>query len=296
MDACRNSSMNIVDRYNGLKNIVSVYGEDSSQFSIEIKEILKLVMDEYKLYDDLKYPKNEIIQETTRLEKYGNISGDNLLMYRLRVLQKLNATSAMLDEEYFNMIELLPNNNIVPNDIKLGLPDVMCSCLEIESLKKIDKLIHDVSQIECLDRMFIADVKNEHFDTKIHYFTTRFTSEILALYYDFDCGKIPNFNYKMFMMAINNRYGLVSERINYNCDEALKQMALCAFEILSSLDNVCDNASTYYQYVLYFGFIETYVSYMSDNKRKELSGEIQKFTIKDDLIRKRMKKILSNKR
>lgn len=297
MDECRNLSVSIVDRYNRLYNIATTFGEDSSEFKNEIREILKLVKDEHILYERLKYPKKEIIQEYDREEKYGDeIDDDDLLAYQSRVLTKLSGTSLALGEHYFKFSDFFGYGNVLPNDIKLGIDDVMCSSLELETLKRIDEMMRNISKIEYLDKTYIDNIKREHFDSKIHYFTVRNTSELIGLYYDFDYNKVPYFNYEMFKIVIFNEYGLISKKIIYYLDDGLKNMALTALNILAYFDDICVNAVTYYQYILFSEFFETYVSYMSKEKRKELSEEVKKITINDNLVRSRIKKSLLNKR
>ena len=297
MDECRNLSVSIVDRYNGLYNIATTFGEDSSQFKNEIREILKLVKDERILYERLKNPKNEIIQEYDKEEKYDDeIDDDDLLAYQSRVLTKLSGTSLSLGEHYFKFSDFFGYGNVLPSDIKLGIDDVMCSSLEIETLKRIDEMMQNISSIKYLDASFINDIKREHFDTKIHYFSVRNASEFIGLYYEFDYKKVPIFTYEMVKKAIFNEYGLVSKRINYYLDEGLKNMALSALKILAYFDDICVNAVTYYQYILFSEFFETYVSYMSNEKRKELSEEVKRFKINDNLVKVRIKKSLLGKR
>lgn len=297
MDECRNLSVSIVDRYNGLYNIATTFGEDSSEFKNEIREILKLVKYEHVLYDGIKNPKNEIIKEYDREEKYGDeIDDDDLLAYQSRVLTKLSGTSLSLGEHCLKFSDFFGYGNILPSDIELGIDDVMCSSLEIETLKRIDEMIHNISKIEYLDKTYIDDIKREHFDSKIHYFTVRNTSELIGLYNDFNYIKVPYFNYEMFKKVIFNEYGLISKKIIYYLDDGLKNMALTALNILAYFDDICVNAVTYYQYILFSEFFETYVSYMSKEKRKELFEEVKKITINDNLVRRRIKKSFLNKR
>ena len=298
MSECRSISKMILDEYRELKTIITSYGEDSVQFKEKIKGILRLVIDEYRMYQGIKYPQYQMVQEGAKFQDSSATNDFDFLSYQARVMLKLDEVCSISGNICFSFDEVFPHLNSIFSDIKLPMNDVMCSCLEMEALKKIDKIVNDVSNMSILDDMFVSAVLNEHMDTLIHYFSMRLTSEILALSYDYDFSKIPEFNYTMYINAIKRKYGYQKLPLDMSklLDDGLKEMVLHTLKLLTSIEDVSATPEEYYEYILYTGFIEVYISYMSYEKKKELSDELKNIAIKDTLVRKKMKNLLSRKK
>lgn len=284
INECYDISSKVLDEYKKLRMIVSSDGTDSEQFKICIKNLKELVRNEYVSYSLLDF-KNEIYEEITKLMLIDN---NDLTPLQNRLSAKLIGIPISITNDILNdkhslcLANLLPSTEI-PSYMEFNLEDILSYYFQSEVFLGVEKVLNNlrIADNTGTSKEFIDELLKIHEDYKFNLLSSKCSSEIISLYFNFDIDKYPKIDYSLLQKKLSDKYDYKDDYSKKYFERKFVEMAKISIDYLSQIDNIRKDAETYYQYLLHFSIFECYISHLSIKDLDELDDYIYDIKMND---------------
>lgn len=283
INECYDISSKVLVEYDKFRRIISKYGIDSEQFKACIKNLKELVKNEYVMYSLLS-SKEEVYDEIAKLI---SIDEKDLTSLQNRFASKLinipSISNGILNDKHsLCLAELLPPSEI-PSYMEFNLDDIFYYYFEIEVFLSVEELINRlrISDNTDMSKKFINKLFKLHEGYKFNLLTSRCSSEIISLYFNFDINKYPKINYSLLQKKLSDKYDYDGDYSKKYLSRKFVEMAKISIYNLSQIDNIKQDVDTYYKYLLHFSAFEYYILYLSIEDLDELDEYIDKIKMND---------------
>ena len=197
MKDCFDISDKVVSRYNELYYIMLEHClEDTSIYELYVSDILKLIFDEFEVYNTLSYDEINIF---LKVIDNSNLD-DNMTFFRFE--NKLKTLKDMHLNIRINKNIL--NLDIIPDNLEFYIFESLISLIDIEMMKRLKFKLDDIYVNDYESLSFINSMFREFNEIMIYQCFDNSLSEIIYLKCNMDISKIPFINIKNLITFIDN--------------------------------------------------------------------------------------------
>lgn len=289
MKDCFDISDKVVSRYNELYYIMLEHClEDTSIYELYVSDILKLIFDEFEVYNTLSYDEINIF---LKVIDNSNLD-DNMTFFRFE--NKLKTLKDMHLNIRINKNIL--NLDIIPDNLEFYIFESLISLIDIEMMKRLKFKLDDIYVNDYESLSFINSMFREFNEIMIYQCFDNSLSEIIYLKCNMDISKIPFINIKNLITFIDNILKLENDVYFKPIDSTMMSFSKIVIDRLVS-EEFINNPRSIFNFMALITRLEILIEYIDKEGLYALIDYCNEINISNDfgienivnVIKKRIK-------
>ena len=289
MKDCFDISDKVVSRYNELYYIMLEHClEDTSIYELYVSDILKLIFDEFDVYNALSYDEINIF---LKVIDNSNLD-DNMTFFRFE--NKLKTLKDMHLNIRINKNIL--NLDIIPDNLEFYIFESLISLIDIEMMKRLKFKLDDIYVNDYESLSFINSMFREFNEIMIYQCFDNSLSEIIYLKCNMDISKIPFINIKNLITFIDNILKLENDVYFKPIDSTMMSFSKIVIDRLVS-EEFINNPRSIFNFMALITRLEILIEYIDKEGLYALIDYCNEINISNDfgienivnVIKKRIK-------
>ena len=289
MKDCFDISNKVVSRYNELYYIMLEHClEDTSIYELYVSDILKLIFDEFDVYNTLSYDEINIF---LKVIDNSNLD-DNMTFFRFE--NKLKTLKDMHLNIRINKNIL--NLDIIPDNLEFYIFESLISLIDIEMMKRLKFKLDDIYVNDYESLSFINSMFREFNEIMFYQCFDNSLSEIIYLKCNMDISKIPFINIKSLITFIDNILKLENDVYFKPIDSTMMSFSKIVIDRLVS-EEFINNPRSIFNFMALITRLEILIEYIDKEGLYALIDYCNEINISNDfgienivnVIKKRIK-------
>ena len=289
MKDCFDISDKVVSRYNELYYIMLEHClKDTSIDELYVSDILKLIFDEFEVYNTLSYDEINIF---LKVIDNSNLD-DNMTFFRFE--NKLKTLKDMHLNIRINKNIL--NLDIIPDNLEFYIFESLISLIDIEMMKRLKFKLDDIYVNDYESLSFINSMFREFNEMMIYQCFDNSLSEIIYLKCNMDISKIPFINIKGLITFIDNILKLENDVYFKPIDSTMMSFSKIVIDRLVS-EEFINNPRSIFNFMALITRLEILIEYIDKEGLYALIDYCNEINISNDfgienivnVIKKRIK-------
>ena len=289
MKDCFDISDKVVSRYNELYYIMLEHClKDTSIDELYVSDILKLIFDEFDVYNTLSYDEINIF---LKVIDNSNLD-DNMTFFRFE--NKLKTLKDMHLNIRINKNIL--NLDIIPDNLEFYIFESLISLIDIEMMKRLKFKLDDIYVNDYESLSFINSMFREFNEMMIYQCFDNSLSEIIYLKCNMDISKIPFINIKGLITFIDNILKLENDVYFKPIDSTMMSFSKIVIDRLVS-EEFINNPRSIFNFMALITRLEILIEYIDKEGLYALIDYCNEINISNDfgienivnVIKKRIK-------
>lgn len=289
MKDCFDISDKVVSRYNELYYIMLEHClKDTSIDELYVSDILKLIFDEFDVYNTLSYDEINIF---LKVIDNSNLD-DNMTFFRFE--NKLKTLKDMHLNIRINKNIL--NLDIIPDNLEFYIFESLISLIDIEMMKRLKFKLDDIYVNDYESLSFINSMFREFNEIMFYQCFDNSLSEIIYLKCNMDISKIPFINIKGLITFIDNILKLENDVYFKPIDSTMMSFSKIVIDRLVS-EEFINNPRSIFNFMALITRLEILIEYIDKEGLYALIDYCNEINISNDfgienivnVIKKRIK-------
>ena len=289
MKDCFDISDKVVSRYNELYYIMLEHClKDTSIDELYVSDILKLIFDEFDVYNTLSYDEINIF---LKVIDNSNLD-DNMTFFRFE--NKLKTLKDMHLNIRINKNIL--NLDIIPDNLEFYIFESLISLIDIEMMKRLKFKLDDIYVNDYESLSFINSMFREFNEIMFYQCFDNSLSEIIYLKCNMDISKIPFINIKNLITFIDNILKLENDVYFKPIDSTMMSFSKIVIDRLVS-EEFINNPRSIFNFMALITRLEILIEYIDKEGLYALIDYCNEINISNDfgienivnVIKKRIK-------